>query len=39
VEVPEVPRVMLVCVSEHDRPVDGDTEELRVTVPVNAFSD
>jgi hypothetical protein len=34
VEVPEVPRVMLVGDNVHDRPLAGETEEVRLTVPV-----
>jgi hypothetical protein len=37
VEVPEVPKTMLVGLSVQVRPVLGDTEEVRVTVPVNPF--
>jgi hypothetical protein len=35
VEVPEVPRVKLVGESVHVNPVVGDTEDVRLTVPVN----
>ena len=34
VEVPVVPKVMLVGDSAHDRPVAGETEDVRLTVPV-----
>jgi hypothetical protein len=35
VEVPEVPSVTLVGVSVQLKPVEGDTDGARVTVPVN----
>ena len=35
VEVPEVPRVTLVGLSVQVNPVEGDTDDVRVTVPVN----
>ena len=38
VEVPDVPRVTLVGLSEQDRPVDGVTDEVSDTVPVNPFT-
>ena len=34
VEVPEVPKAMLVGDSVHARPVEGDTVDDRATVPV-----
>ena len=37
VEVPDVPRVTLVGLRVHVRPVLGDTEDVRDTVPVNPF--
>jgi hypothetical protein len=37
VEVPEVPSVTLVGDNVHVRPVDGETLEVRVTVPVKPF--
>lgn len=37
VDVPEVPRVTLVGLSAQVSPVDGDTEDDRVTVPVNPW--
>jgi hypothetical protein len=35
VEVPDVPRTTLVGLRVHVRPVAGETEEVRATVPVN----
>jgi len=35
VEVPEVPRVTLAGLSVQVNPVEGDTDDVRVTVPVN----
>jgi len=37
VEVPEVPRVMLVGVSVQIRPLLGETDDVRLTVPVKPF--
>ena len=37
--VPEAPRTMLVGLRVHVSPVDGDTVEVRETVPANPFSD
>ena len=37
VEVPEVPRVTLVGLSVQVNPVEGDTDDVRVTVPVNEW--
>ena len=34
-EAPDVPRVRLVGDTVHVKPVEGDTLEVRVTVPVN----
>ena len=34
-EVPDVPRTTLVGLRVHVRPVAGETEEVRATVPVN----
>jgi len=34
VEVPEAPNVSVVGVSVHVKPVEGDTLDVRVTVPV-----
>ncbi len=36
-EVPEVPRVTLVGLSVQVNPVEGDTDDVRITVPVNEF--
>jgi len=36
--VPEVPRVTLVGVSVQVRPVDGETADVRVTVPVKPWT-
>ncbi len=38
VEVWDEPRVMLVGFREHDMPVVGETERVRVTVPVNPLT-
>jgi len=35
VEVPELPRIMLVGLSMHERPVDGDVVVASVIVPVS----
>jgi hypothetical protein len=37
VEVPEVPRAMLVGDSVHVSPLDGETVDARSTVPMNPF--
>jgi hypothetical protein len=37
VEVPEVPRVTLVGLSVQVNPVEGETDDVRVTVPVNPW--
>ena len=37
--VPEVPRVTLVGDSEQLRPVEGETDEVRLTVPVNPLTE
>jgi hypothetical protein len=39
VDVPEIPRTTLAGEKVQARPVDGDMEELRFTVPVNPFTD
>jgi hypothetical protein len=39
VDVPEVPRVTLVGVSVHVRPVAGEIVSVRATVPVNPWSE
>ena len=36
--MPEVPRVTLVGVSVQVRPVDGETADVRVTVPVKPWT-
>lgn len=38
-EVPEVPRVTLVGVRVQDSPVEGDTDNVRPTVPANPLID
>jgi hypothetical protein len=38
-DVPEVPRVTLVGVRVQDNPVEGDTDDIRLTVPVNPLID
>jgi hypothetical protein len=38
-EVPEVPRLTLVGVRVQDNPVEGDTDDIRLTVPVNPLID
>jgi hypothetical protein len=37
VEVPEVPRVTLVGLSVQVNPVEGEADDVRVTVPVNPW--
>ncbi len=39
VEVPEVHSVTLVGLSVHVNPIEGDTEDVRDTVPVNEWID
>jgi hypothetical protein len=39
VEVPVAPRVILVGLRVHVSPVEGDTEDVRETVPVNELID
>jgi hypothetical protein len=39
VKVPEVPRVTLVGVRVQDNPVEGDTNDARLTVPANPLID